>query len=190
MTHLKDYIEAIEYKVTGGSEYTWHCFGDNARYLDCSDSETSDGTYSVTAVFNNETQQVYCIEAWDYVNDREYRWIDPEYQKAFKKECKKNNVDPNESTERNFIDLEISEDILEKINAIVNNRPYDSRVKVPVDFSDEELLQYMKLAHEMDITFNELIERALREAIDEQKRDPKGFKQRAEKFINENSNSE
>jgi hypothetical protein len=35
-----------------------------------------------------------------------------------------------------------------------------------MEFSDEELLTYMKLAHEQDITFNQLVERALREALD------------------------
>ena len=40
-------------------------------------------------------------------------------------------------------------------------------MQVPVDFSDEDLLKYMKLAHERDITFNELIEEALRHAISE-----------------------
>jgi len=40
-------------------------------------------------------------------------------------------------------------------------------VQVPVDFSDEDLLQYMKIAHERDITFNELVEEALRHAISE-----------------------
>jgi hypothetical protein len=43
---------------------------------------------------------------------------------------------------------------------------YDTRVQVAVDFSDEELLQYMKIAHERDITFNELVEDALRHAIE------------------------
>jgi hypothetical protein len=40
-------------------------------------------------------------------------------------------------------------------------------VQVEVDFSDEELLQYMKIAHERDITFNELVEDALRHVISE-----------------------
>jgi predicted HicB family RNase H-like nuclease len=35
-----------------------------------------------------------------------------------------------------------------------------------MEFSDQELLTYMKLAHEQDITFNQLVERALREAIE------------------------
>jgi hypothetical protein len=38
-----------------------------------------------------------------------------------------------------------------------------------VDFSDEELLKYMKLAHEQDMTFNEFVEQALRAAIEQHK---------------------
>lgn len=37
---------------------------------------------------------------------------------------------------------------------------------IELDFSDEELLQYMKLAHEQDITFNKFVENALRAAIE------------------------
>jgi hypothetical protein len=42
---------------------------------------------------------------------------------------------------------------------------------VSVDFSDDELLKYMKLAHERDITFNQLVEEALRAAIERYKLD-------------------
>jgi hypothetical protein len=188
MVNLKDYCEAIEYKITEGSEYTWNCYGPNARYLE-SHGPDLNNDYSIHCIFDCKDHTVYAIEAWDYRNDREYRWIHPEYQKAFRKECKKNNVDPAESIERNFIELDVTEDILEKINAIVNNREYDTRVKVPVDFSDEELLQYMKIAHERDITFNQLVEEALREAIEEHERDPNGFAKKAKRFINENSGS-
>ncbi len=43
----------------------------------------------------------------------------------------------------------------------------DGKESIEVDFSDEDLLQYMKLAHERDITFNKFIELALRKAIEE-----------------------
>jgi hypothetical protein len=43
----------------------------------------------------------------------------------------------------------------------------DGKESIEVDFSDEDLLQYMKLAHERDITFNKFIEQALRTAIEE-----------------------
>ena len=44
----------------------------------------------------------------------------------------------------------------------------DSREEIEVDFTDEELLEYMKQAHEMDITFNQFVERVLRKYIEEQ----------------------
>jgi hypothetical protein len=64
-----------------------------------------------------------------------------------------------------YVDLETDDDWLEKAEAIFNQEDYDTRVQVPVDFSDEDLLQYMKMAHDMDITFNQFVERALVKAI-------------------------
>ena len=49
------------------------------------------------------------------------------------------------------------------------NKPVeDGRAEIEVDFTDEELLTYMKLAHELDITFNQLMERALRQFLEEE----------------------
>jgi collagenase-like PrtC family protease len=63
------------------------------------------------------------------------------------------------------VDLDVVDDFIQKALAIKAGEDYDTRVSVPVDFTDEELLAYMKIAHERDITFNQLIEDALREAI-------------------------
>jgi len=41
----------------------------------------------------------------------------------------------------------------------------------------------------MDITFNELVERAIKSAIEDFERNPKEFKENAERFINENYSS-
>lgn len=167
MTTLKEYLEAINYRITGGSEYQWGCFGDNARYLDSADAEGL-GTYSVSAIFDSVDQTVYSIELWDYVNDREYRWIHPAYIKDHMRACTEHEVDCYESMDgRNYIDLDVGGDILEKINNVVNGVEYDTRVQIQVDFQDEDLLEYMKLAHSLDITFNELVERALQEAIND-----------------------
>jgi len=168
MITLKDYLEAIEYRITGGSDYHWDCFGPNARYLDCDTHESGENTYSINACFDSIDQTVYALEFWDYVNDREYRWINPDFKSKYKKESVAKEIDFEESMDgRKWIDLDLAEDILEKMNAMVNGNEYDTRVKVPVDFSDEDLLQYMKLAHELDITFNELVERAIKEAIEQ-----------------------
>lgn len=170
MITLKDYLEAIDYKITGGSDYGWKCFGENARYLDCQESEGWGGKYSIHCIFDSVDQTVYSLELWDYENNREYRWINPAYIKKHMKSCAKHDVDVyNSIDDRNFIDLDVAGDILEKIANVVAGEPYDDRVQIEVDFTDEDMLQYMKLAHKLDITFNELVERALREAIDEHK---------------------
>ena len=185
MITLAEFVEAINYKITGGSDYGWDCFGPNARYLDSNDDEGFNGTYSASAIFDSCDQTVYSVEVWDYVNNREYRWINPEYRDAFVNECQDKDVDPNESSDdRKYIDLDVEEDILEKISKIVAGEDYDSRVKVPVDFTDEELLKYMKLAHERDITFNQLVEEALRHAIEEHKAG-RLTKEDAQRFIRE-----
>lgn len=180
MINLKDFCEAVEYKISGGSEFQWECFGANARYLDADDTSYDSSKYSINAIFDSVSYIVYQMEVWDYANNREYRWMHPDYAKAYKDEAKVRKVKKNESCDgRKFIDLEVADDILEKANALVNGLDYDTRVKVPVDFSDEELLQYMKLAHERDMTFNELVEEALLHAIAEYERDPEGMKARA-----------
>ena len=186
MITLKDFLEAIEYKISDGEEFYWSCYGPNARYLDSQGPKLNED-YSISCVFDTKDQTVYAVEAWDYRNDREYRWINPDYQKAHRKESKRRGSDPNESFDgHTYIELDVAEDILQKINAIVNNRTYDDRVLVPVDFSDEDLLQYMKIAHERDITFNQLVEEALKESIKDFEENPELFKQKAEKFKNEN----
>ena len=169
MITLKDYLEAIDFKITGGSEYSWDCFGHNARYLDSADNEGL-GNYSISAIFDSVDQTVYAVELWDYVNDREYRWINPMFVGAHMKACSQHAVDCYESCDgRNFIDLDVSSDILEKIAKIVAGEPYDTRVQVEVDFTEEELLQYMKIAHSRDMTFNEFVEEALRAEIERRK---------------------
>lgn len=186
MITLEDFTKAIQFKISGGSDFTWTCFGPNARYLDSNDDEGSNGTYSVSAIFDSVTQTVYSVEAWDYVNDREYRWLNPEFKIVFEKESAERGANPEHSLEgRKYIDLEVAEDILEKIQAIVTGEEYDTRVKVPVDFTDEELLKYMKMAHDMDITFNQLVERAIQNAITEYKSDPESYKKKAKRFFNE-----
>lgn len=166
MITLKDFLETIDYKITEGSEYGWNCYGDNTHRIE---RQTGDHTgNTVVCVFDTKDHFLYELEAWDNTNDRVYRWIHPDYIKAYKKACKKNDVEfKNAFDNIDFIDLDVESDILEKARAIANNEDYDDRVQISVDFADEDLLQYMKLAHERDMTFNEFVEEALRHAITE-----------------------
>lgn len=168
MITLKDFLETIDYKITEGSEYGWDCYGPNTHRLDRQIGDFDGNT--ITCIFDTQDHFLYELEAWDNVNNRVYRWIHPDYIKAYKKACKKRDVSFKSAFDDvKFIDLDVTDDILEKARAIANGEEYDTRIQMSVDFTDEDMLQYMKLAHQMDITFNQLVEQALQHAIDEHK---------------------
>jgi hypothetical protein len=184
MITLKEWLETVEYKITEGSDFTWSCYGSHAHTLD-SWSGDNDG-HSFTVIFDTKTQVVYEVQAHDYKNDRAYRIINPDFLVDYEVESEERGCSVNEAWDDvNYVDLETKEDWIEKATAIREGRDYDTRVSIPVDFTDEELLKYMKIAHERDMTFNQLIEEALREAIEEHKRDPEGMKARAQKWKEE-----
>ncbi len=164
MITLKEWMEIADYKITEGCDYGWQCYGPNAYQLDSWNGE-QDG-HSFCIIFDTRDQTVYEVQAHDYVHNRAYRIINPDFQKKVKKESRKRDIDKDNAWDDvDYIDLEVDDDFIQKCLAIKDGEDYDTRVQVPVDFSDEELLQYMKMAHDLDITFNELVERALREAI-------------------------
>ncbi len=170
MTHLEDFVKAIEYRITGGSEYQWDSFGPDARYLDCNDDDGANGTYSISAIFDSQTQQVYSIEVWDYIRDKEYRWIDLAYVKNHMQSCSEHEVDVYESLDgRNYVELELAEDILEKANALVNGLEYDDRVQIPLDMDQETVYNLMQEAHKRDLTLNQFVEFLLTEEIERRK---------------------
>jgi hypothetical protein len=184
MITLKEWMEVVEYRITEGSTYQWGCFGHNAYSLDSWNSDI-DG-HSFTIIFDNKTQEVYEVQAHDFAHERAYRLINPDYAEQYRTEAKTRDVLADQAWDDvDYVDLEVDDDWIQKALAIVAGEDYDTRVQIPVDFTDEDLLAYMKLAHERDITFNQLVEQALREAIDEFKRDPESMKQRAERFLNE-----
>jgi hypothetical protein len=143
----------------------WQCYGSNAYALDSWNGE-QDG-HSFTVIFDTKDQTVYEVQAHDYVHQRAYRMINPDFQKKNRKEAKKRDIDKDNAWDDvDYVDLDVDDDFIQKCLAIRAGEDYDTRVSVPMEFSDQELLTYMKLAHEQDITFNQLVERALREAIE------------------------
>lgn len=182
MITMKEWMEIVSYKITEGSDYTWECYGPHAYTLDSWNGDNHGYSFNIT--FDTETQEVFEVNANDYKHNRAYRMINPDYAKKHKKECKQKDVNLNEAWEDvDYVDLEVEDDFIQKCLAIREGEDYDTRIQVPVDFSDEDLLKYMKMAHERDMTFNEFVEEALRHAIDEFKKDPEGMKLRARAFV-------
>lgn len=169
MISLKEWMELVDYKITEGNDY--YAFSPDAYSLN-SWSGTQDG-YSFDIVFDTKTQVVYQVEACDYRLNRAYRLVHPMY---------KDQVQADEQAwdDTNWIDLEVDDDFIQKALAIKDGEDYDNRVQIELDIPEEDLLLYMKEAHKRDMTFNEFIEEALKAAIEEFERDPKGMKARAE----------
>lgn len=163
---LNEVNEALDHKITGGSEYQWNCYPDG-RYLDYE----SDFAH-VSVLYSTVDQTVYQAEvsvkreAWDE-DKKPYRWLNPHYKDAFYKEAKKRKVDPEQAWDDvKFIDLEMEEDFLEKATAIFNGEEYDTRVKIEFDLDDSSILKLATEAHKRDITLNKMIEIILQEVID------------------------
>jgi hypothetical protein len=165
MITLKEWMEVVDYRITEGSGYSWQCFGANAYCLDSWDGDQDGHSLSIT--FDQKTQTVYEVQIHDYRNQRAYRMINPDYTSAHTAEAaSRGTYNINEAWEDVlYTDLEVDDDWIQKALAVAAGEVYDTRISVPIDMSDTELLKYMKLAHEQDVTFNQLVETALREAI-------------------------
>lgn len=190
MINTKEWMELVDYKITEGSNYGWSCYGPNAYSLDSWNGVHGDGGYSFSIIFSTKSQKVYEVSVCDFTNNRAYRMINPKFVTKHRKEAESRSVNPKEAwDEVDYIDLDVDDDFIQKCLAIRAGEPYDTRVQIEVDFSDEELLQYMKLAHDRDITFNELVEEALRLAIKEIEAG-RLTKEDAQDFIKERNSNE
>jgi hypothetical protein len=175
---MKEFMELVDYKITEGDTYGWQCFGPNSYQLSSWNGIHGTGGWSANIVFSTRSQKVYEVSVCDYTNDRAYRMINPDYVKKHDKEARSRDVNLNQAWDDvNYVDLEVDDDFMQKVLAIKAGEEYDTRVLVPVDFTDEDLLKYMKAAHERDMTFNEFVVQAITEAIRVREADPERFGQ-------------
>lgn len=156
--YIKDFMKAIDYNVNDFSVFESDIFGKHIFSYKCWDKEKDQ--YSIGAIADIDSCVVYKIYAIDYVKEKGFRWIHPDY-------VKQHNSDPSYGEKiidefllgnAEYIDLDVPEDILEKTKAIFNRQPYDDNVTLPLNFTERELLYLMKQAHLKDITFNQYLD--------------------------------
>jgi hypothetical protein len=167
MITLKEWMEVVNYRISEGSNYQWECYGADAYRLDAWNGEQEGHSHSI--VFDTKTQEVYEVTSYDYRRNRAYRLMNSEFVNTYKAEARQRQVNEREAWEEvNYTDLELADDWIEKARAIESEElDYDDRVRVPLDLDDAQLFELMKLAHEQDITLNQLVEGVLREAIEQ-----------------------
>ena len=167
--NIKDFMEVVNYRITEGDSFGWTCFGEHAFNL--SSWNGKDDGWSFNMVFDTRDQTVYNVEVCDYQRKRAYRYFNPQFRDAYMSYGKANHKDYlNQAWDDiDFTDLEVEEDWIEKARAIVAGSDYSTDVSVPLDLDDDELFTLMKMAHERDITFNQLCREAIQAAIDREK---------------------
>ena len=166
MITMKEWMELVNYRITEGSEFGWNCYGHDAYMLDSWNGE-QDG-HSFTVIFDTKTQVVYEVQAHDYVHQRAYRMINEDFRKKLKKEARKRDIDKDMAWDDiNYVDIEVDDDFIQKCLAIREGEDYDTRVSVPLELGEDEMFQLMKMAHEHDVTLNQMVEVILRQVIDQ-----------------------
>lgn len=153
MITLKEWMEVVDYRITEGSDYN----GYGGAYALSSWSGSNDG-HSLEIIFDQKTQVVYEVQACDYRHNRAYRLINELY-----KEERKDNEAWDDTK---WTDLEEDDDWIQKALSIVAGKDYDTRVSVPIDLPDDELLKICMAAHKLDLTLNAYIEQVLKEVIE------------------------
>lgn len=163
MITMQQWMELIEYRITDGSTYCWNCFGTSAHQLDSWNGE-HDG-HSMSVLFDRKHQTVYSVEVHDYAKERSYRKINPLYIDAYRAELARRGTSDEAYDGVAFIDLETDSDFIEKATAIVNGLPYDTNIEIELDLPESMVFELMTMAHQQNITFNQLVNNILRETI-------------------------
>lgn len=81
---LKEFLEAVGYRITGGSEFLWSCYGKNAFTIDCIKRKLV-----ASVVYDINTQNVYEMIFADESKSEPYRYSNPRFVKKHKEEAKK-----------------------------------------------------------------------------------------------------
>jgi hypothetical protein len=162
---MKEFMELVNYRITEGGDYGWKCYGNDAYCLDSWNGD-QDG-HSLSIIFDSKDQTVYEVQAHDYLHQRAYRMINPDFVKKNKKEAKRRDVNKDEAWDDvNYVDLDVDDDFIQKCLSITAGEDYDTRVQVPLDLDRDTMYELMQQAHEQDITLNQLVERILTDVID------------------------
>jgi hypothetical protein len=167
MVTLEQWMKVINYRISDGS--CWNGYSPNAYSLSAWNEIHGKGGWSFNIVFDTVTQKVFEVDVSDYTNNRAYRIINSEF-KSLSDDYKKawDDVD--------YIDLETDEDWMNKASSIVLGKNYDTRISIPLDLSEDKLLELFKAAHDCDMTFNQFVEQVLKEFIAKVKNDSKNLK--------------
>lgn len=166
MNFIQFFADVMGYRVDDSFVHQWEVFKGYAynisRYGDNGDK------YYLDATYDYRDGKILVAEVSDYLNKRAYRWVEPSFKEEYDewKSFKGHEYDDITDVDGNkYIELSSAEKFCGLAKAIIKGEKYDDKETVEVDLSDSELFSLMKLAHEKDITLNQLVQEILEEHI-------------------------
>jgi hypothetical protein len=167
MITMKEWMELVDYRITEGDDYTWSCYGPNAYQLSSWNGLHDKGGWSFNIVFSTKTQKVYEVTVCDYTRNRAYRMIAENKREKYVKEAKRHLVNLNEAWDDVvYVDLEVDDDFIQKCLAIKAGEDYSTDISIPLDLPDDLLMFAFKCAHAENMTFNDWMNKMLKDFID------------------------
>lgn len=116
---IKDFVTAVRFRIGEGAEHLWECFGPEASILDW---VKDDNSASGGIVYDSKTHVVYEATAWDTRSEQVWRWNNPAFKKAYRRESKARGHDPDIAYDRvKFQDVPPSE-LMSRLSALVRRR--------------------------------------------------------------------
>ncbi|MCX7596581.1 MAG: hypothetical protein N2235_23095 [Fischerella sp.] len=173
---LRQVFEAVDYRIGAGAPYQWLCYGDSAALLDLCDIE---GVVVGSVIYDTRTQEIYEITAeYTFDNPVCYRWTaSEELIRKRREEAVRREVDDTLAwDDTKYTEVEVEEDMLEKLTAIVNHEDFDRRVSIPLDLTLEQELALYRAAHANDMSLNSFVEMVLKETVEKYKDKETGSK--------------
>ena len=166
MITIEQWMKLTNFRITECGDYGWQCYGSSAYSLDSWNGDNDEG-YGFHFIFDTQTQEVYEVQAHDYMNQRAYRLVNPAYMQKNRNEAMSRGVNADEAWDDiEYVTLDTVDDFLAKGASIIAGEDYDTRVEIQIDLEDDLMLQLMTMAHEKDITLNTLVAELLQGFID------------------------
>lgn len=116
--------------------------------------------FGIGSVYFNQTSgDVYMIQvSSNQENDSEYKWINPDYEK-----------DCDEYHLKNGIRVLSLDDFVDRVEYIMSGEKIEEWANVEIQLTTEEFNTLSMLAHQKNITFNQLVNKILEDYIENKK---------------------
>jgi len=156
---IGEYLKLIGYRIGDCSDFGWECFGPNTKFIE---SNMINDNYYTNCIYNPASEEIFHITFTDCITHKMYEWIHPDYIQKYDDEFKQNNIfSEDTSNDDDDIRVEIIEDIVEKVQCVMDGKEYDPRILVPVDLDEDTIQELTAIAAERGISIDKLIEDAL-----------------------------